>query len=68
MSFNIGCRQGRMCSKRFPDSLSKPVGIPEPVGLVCTITLGDFWDIYNWLLEMDELSRFGIGYDETLAV
>ena len=46
----------------------KPVGLPEPAGLVCTITLGGCWDIYDYQLDMAALSRIGIGYDEMLAV
>ena len=46
----------------------KPVGLPEPAGLVCTITPGARWDIYDFQIEMAALSRLGIRYDELLAV
>ena len=46
----------------------KPVGLPEPTGLVCTITLGGRWDTYDCQIDMSALSRLGIGYDELLAV
>ena len=39
----------------------KLVGLPEPVGLVCTITRGACWDTYDWQLDMAALSRLGIG-------
>ena len=57
------------CALKVPPILRpKPVGIPEPAGRVCTITLGDLWDTYDWQLDMDALSRIGIGYDELLDV
>ena len=30
----------------------KPVGLPEPAGLVCTITLGACWNTYKWQIDM----------------
>ena len=47
---------------------TKPVGLPESVGLACTTTLGAFWGTYNWKLDMAALSRLGIGCDDPLSV
>ena len=68
MSFNLGCRRSCLCSKNFPDSSSKTAGLPELVGLVCTITLGGLWDTYDGQIEMAALSRLRIFYDELLPV
>ena len=68
MSFNLGCRRSCLCSKFFPFLCPKPAGLPEPAGLVCTITLGGRWDTYDWKLEISALSRLRIGYNELLAV
>ena len=46
----------------------KLVGLPEPVGMVFTITRGARWENYDSQLEMAALSRLGIGYDELLDV
>ena len=46
----------------------KRAGLPELVGLVCTITLGGRGDNYDGQLEMAELSMFGIRYDELMDV
>ena len=57
------------CALRvFPILCPKPVGIPEPAGLACTITLGARWDTYDWQIEMAALSNLGIGCNERLAV
>ena len=45
----------------------KPVGLPEPAGMACTINLGARWDTYDCHLEMAALSRLRIGYNETLV-
>ena len=52
----------------YPIIRSKLVGMTEPEGLVCTITLGDRWDNYDWKLEMDALPRRGIWCDYLLGV
>ena len=54
--------------KVFPIIRPKPVGLPEPGGVVFTITLGGRWDTYDWQPDMDALSRLSIGYNELLAV
>ena len=54
--------------KVFPIICPKPVGLPEPAGVVCTITLGACWDTYDWQLEIAALSRLVIGHDELLDV
>ena len=60
---------GVACALRvFPILRPKPVGLPEPAELACTITIGACWDAYNWQLEMAALPRIGIGCDEPLAV
>ena len=46
----------------------KPVGLPEPLGMVCAIAVGALWDTLDWQLEMDVLSRLGIGCNEILDV
>ena len=46
----------------------KPVGIPEPEGLVCMITLGSLWDNYDWQLDITELARLVSGCNDPLAV
>ena len=60
---------GVACALRVCPILGpKPVGLPEPLRLVCTITLGARWYTEDWQLEMNALSRIGIGCDEHLAV
>ena len=54
--------------KVFPVLRPKPVGFPEHVGLVCTITIGSRWDTYNCQIDMAAMSSLGIVYDELLAV
>ena len=54
--------------KVFPILRPKTVGLLEPVGLMCTITLGALWGTYDWHLEMAALSRLRIGYYDLLAV
>ena len=46
----------------------KTVGLPEPAGLMCTITLESQWDTDNLQIDMAALSRLGIRYDQLLAV
>ena len=46
----------------------KPIGLPEPGGMVCTITLVGHWDTYDWQLDMAALSRIRIGCGEPLSV
>ena len=57
-----------MLLKVCPILCPKPAGLPEPAGLVCTITLRSRWDTYNWQLEMSALPRRRIGCNELLDV
>ena len=44
---------GVVCAiKLFPVLCPKQVGLPEPAGIVCAITLGARWGTYNWQLKM----------------
>ena len=60
---------GVVCAlKVCPILCPKPVGLPKPVGVVCTMTLGARCYTYDWKIEMATLSRLGVGCDELLAV